>query len=996
MPPIDQWIPSEVWGKRSAALSEEIEIAVRRLRVTELPEAITLAGVLRALDGFHKRLFGYFYTGFYDPETPPLARSALFPPDYVLETLLSHVGFDLSAILQIHDGRLLAGVDPELAKPALDALGRGDRLAAAALYPARTAGIVDGNVDALTYREKAARIRVIPYTPAALIRIPFTAQKAERDHLATPHEVGHYVYRHGSLNGLEPVYMQLQREFAGEPVWAQAWIEEMFADVWGAKVGGPAVALSFQDLQLAETGSAFISDDGAHPTPLLRPHIYHKVVESGGTPMAEAASLLRVRWAAMLATRALANAGGADNGGETQGGRPQSGSTGAQGTASETKGPRTRDDQAPTNETEGPRTRDDQGGGGDPDAGPRTRDDQAGGDPDAGPRTRDAQGDSGLTFGPSSFAAMEGDSFLADGVFLPIADAISTESGYDLTKPLDRMVARMVDLIGPLDVPALWSSYYSTPPARVRELALTPEPSLEAIRAASDDIYAAFERGVLQIDPNQPMDFPIPPGQTRPRISSFEGLMEVALADYTGGLEGEPEWVSMFLAGGWTQGPRGRDEAQKMQELSKGPRTRDAQSGGDPTEGPRTRDAQGDAPDIQHGPQRGSPLGAATLAERVAQRSEPAQLFSTPARLRLLDGKRTPELLSLVERTHAFDPAILKERAPFFFAAEISNDQVDAYFTRMMPSTLGNFARDAANGVAFRKNHIATELPLGRSISGRVETYQGRNRVVSDVYIMPGLKLSDVPNDDVIAAIRSGTLADVSVGFYLGEGGRVTCDLCGRDMMDWDCPHMPGMAYEVENQQRTATFGVHNARLSEFSGVYDGAAPNAAILKAERMAGAGLLVPEAARLIETRYRITLPDARHVWPGSNPEKGSEMDLQKQLDTIRSALKTAGYGEDVTGGMERVLLDAADGKQYRADLLEEALQEGVRANGANFNRATYENALRNSPIATIKTMRDDWRAAGDARLPGGRATRDDAQNGKPQGGAVGVIPDTAYRA
>lgn len=995
MPPIDQWIPPDVWGKRSAALSEEIEIAVRRLRVTELPEAMVLAGILRALDGFHKRLFGHFYTGFYDPETPPLARSALFPPDYVLETLLSHAGFDLSAILQIHDGRLLAGVDPDLARPARDALGRGDLLAGAALYPARTAGIVDGNVDALTYREKAARIRVIPYTPAALIRIPYTAQKAERDHLATPHEVGHYVYRHGSLNGLEPCYMQLQREFAGEPVWAQRWIEEMFADVWGGLVGGPAVALSFQDLQLAETGAAFVSDDSAHPTPLLRPHIYAKVIESGGVRWSEAAHLLRVRWAAMLATRAIANAGGAD-GDLAQG--PKSRDD-AQGNGGETSGPKSRDD-AQGGETEGPKSRDDaQGDSGetqgpssfaaqDETSGPKSRDDaQGSAHPSRGPKSRDdAQSDSALTFGPSSFAAMGADTFLADGAFLPVDTAISTEPGFDLALPLDRMVARMLELVGPLDVPAVWSGYYVTPPARVRELALTETPTLEAIRAAADDVYAAFERGVLGIDPNEPHEFPIPPAQTRPRISSFEGLMEIALADYTGGLEGEPEWVSLFLAGGWTQGPKSRDDAQRMQELAHGPKSRDdAQGDGETTKGPKSRDdAQGDDRD------RSIP---ATLAERPqATRSESAQVFGYPARVRLLDGKRTPELLQLVERGHAYDPGFFREREPFFFAAEISNDQVDAYFTRMMPSTLGNFARDAGAGVAFRKNHIQTELPLGRSISGRVESYQGRNRVVSDVYIVPGLKLSDVPNDDVIAAIRSGTLADVSVGFYLGEGGRITCDLCGRDLMDWECPHIPGMGYEHENQKRTATFGVHNARLSEFSGVYDGAAPNAAILKAERMAGAGQLKPEAARLVEAKYRIKLPESRHAWPGNTPEKGSNMEPQKQLETIRSALKTAGYGEDMTAGLERVLADAADGRQYRADLLEDALAEGVRALGDKFNRATYEGALRTSPLATIRQMRDDWQRTGDARLPGGRLTRDGEQTGKPK---VALVPDAAYR-
>lgn len=553
-------IPPDVWARRSAAMSDRIEQAVVRL-ADDPPAApygaiLDMGAILKQLDGFHKRMMGFFVDGFYT--SGELEPSALFPPEYVLEQILLQVGFDLNAVSQIHDQRMGVTQGPEeLRQPAIFALARGDCLAAAALYPARAAGILDSNVAALSYYQKSIRIRVMPYAPACLISMPYSVTLAERDYLALPHEAGHYVYRHGSLDGKRPIYMELEDAFADEPDWVRPWIEELFSDIYGTIIGGPAVALSFQDLQMAETGADFVHSDGVHPTPIVRSHIFHKVIEAANPRLAPYATLLRLRWEAILAQMGV-------------GGRGESGDM-----------------------TQGPRTRDAQG------------------DPTDGPRTRDAQGGASLTRGPSSFAAQMEAIELSDGTLVAVEDAISTGSGFDIGKPLDRMIAVILDRLGDLDVPAIWRGYAAVVSADaqgIHDAALAGAAlPVDSVLSAGESVYQAFERSVAGLDPYAKPDFPVPAAITMPRRSSFDGLMAVTLSDYKAGLDNEPDWVSLYLAGGWTKGPRGRDDAQRLAALTYGPRGRHAQGddtqgphgrhaqgNNEPTSGPRTRDAQGD------------------------------------------------------------------------------------------------------------------------------------------------------------------------------------------------------------------------------------------------------------------------------------------------------------------------------------------------------------------------------------------------------------------
>ena len=210
----------------------------------------------------------------------------------------------------------------------------------------------------------------------------------------------------------------------------------------------------------------------------------------------------------------------------------------------------------------------------------------------------------------------------------------------------------------------------------------------------------------------------------------------------------------------------------------------------------------------------------------------------------------------------------------FYFTAEISSTSLDSYFTHMDPSTLRNFARDAATGVSLLDSHDSYKLGIGYSAAGRYEEEGETGRAIGVFYIVPGIRFggkhSFASTDDFIRAIQGEVVRDVSVGFY---GGQWICDLCHQPYFGRGtaCQHIAGYEYEIEVDgkmtRQQCTVAIHDANLSEVSLVYDGATPGAMILKAEQEAEAGRLSPVMIRQIEKQYRVKLPKAQ---PAAKPQ------------------------------------------------------------------------------------------------------------------------------
>lgn len=401
--------------------------------------------------------------------------------------------------------------------------------------------------------------------------------------------------------------------------------------------------------------------------------------------------------------------------------------------------------------------------------------------------------------------------------------------------------------------------------------------------------------------------------------------------------------------------------------------------------------------------------------ERLTNSDAPREVFAYSCRL--LPELNRDQMLAVLRSRHAFDASIFDDREPFFWPAEISNNSRDAYDTRMAVSTLANYAADAEMGVSFQNSHRSDELPLGRSFAGRYTGAQGNGsaRTEARFYTLRGLNLNGVPTNEFIDGVRSGIISDVSVGFHLGADGYYRCSFCGEDMLGGKCRHIPGLEYDQKDAKgkvtgRTvAVAWVENARLAEVSAVYDGATPNCCIRKAQQESEAGRLRPEAARLIEQRYRITLPAAHRSWPGADvrpeeertmpddpitpPIPGPAAPVPVPFEPVRALLHEVGItvSDDPLPGLrdlvtelrtlrplkaenERLAKEADDGRTYRADLTAEALREGVRAYGATFPEEQYKTQFVDAPLDFIKTNRDLWTAQAGEKLQPGRQSAD----------------------
>lgn len=386
------------------------------------------------------------------------------------------------------------------------------------------------------------------------------------------------------------------------------------------------------------------------------------------------------------------------------------------------------------------------------------------------------------------------------------------------------------------------------------------------------------------------------------------------------------------------------------------------------------------------------------------------------------DAARIATLNDVLRRERVLDAAILEEHPPYFFRGEISSTRLDSYYTHMLMSSLRNYAREAAAGVGFLPSHDHQHLPIGGSLTGELSEQPEVSIVRADFYTLARMVIQTIDTDHLINGIRGGLTRYLSIGWY---GGQMICDICGQNYYR-RCPHIAGFTYEEEKdgviRQTLATVGIDDAHLAEVSGAYKGATPGAMIEKVYELASQGELSVDDVRHAEVVYRLdkattermlALPalQTKHAgvevrqtgqWvpPGDREdERMNEQQFGQVVDTlIRAGVLSEEQRETATEVEVLAAADklakrvaeleprAADGDQYRNDLVSEALAEGVRAYGNDFDSETYEATLRAAPLKVIKRMAADWKAVGDARLAGGRQTTDGQSSGQDEANTV----------
>lgn len=273
-----------VWLERWQTLADQLQQVAQEFNPTTTPVSGSLQALTESLLAFSKDQFDFFWEGFNSGQLLP---SMVLPEEHVMRATLDQVAFDMSIIQRINTQRSQ--------KALLPTLETADKLAQLALNVAIDGGLLP-QCSVLTYFNKSANIRLIPYAPMALIGIPFSAAKVKRDFLAIPHEVGHFIYHHSP--GLAA---QLHVNIPLYPNWANHWIEEIFADVLAAYVAGPVCGLSLQELLLDNSQDNFVEDDGQHPPGAIRPFGFNQALRHlGDTKVADELDEL---WQEQLALR---------------------------------------------------------------------------------------------------------------------------------------------------------------------------------------------------------------------------------------------------------------------------------------------------------------------------------------------------------------------------------------------------------------------------------------------------------------------------------------------------------------------------------------------------------------------------------------------------------------------------------------------------------------------------------------------------------------------
>ena len=445
-----------------------------------------------------------------------------------------------------------------------------------------------------------------------------------------------------------------------------------------------------------------------------------------------------------------------------------------------------------------------------------------------------------------------------------------------------------------------------------------------------------------------------------------------------------------------------------------------------------------------------------TEAQREVTGGQARMLFGGDRAAAGPSAEKSEKALALINEKFANVP-LGPEQVYLLPPAELSNDQVDSYFTRMAPSTLKRYRSDVRAGIPLMNSHNTrppnAELPLGRSYWGDLETDEEIQRLVVQFYMLRGLELNGHRTNDIISSIQGGVQKSLSIGW---NGGWYRCSICDREMMDlfWMmlmgievdedeiCRHVPGVEYDGE----LCTAWIEDAYAREGSLVYLGATPDAVIRKARLAAERGWLPVGEAHVLEDRWgvRIWQPGSAS-FAGTPPaqvgvveskhgnereevrrkmgdklvvvEINAEAILSKVGERAPKLLELIQGAEDPLDEMiaqwseTQVRVAAAEekiheleplaeeGRVYRKSLIERAVEARVRVQGTTFDAEAYAKVLEGQSLDYIRAEIRTWdESAGKVFEPGrtvGNVLDRDEEKGDKQPQKPNA-DDAAYKA
>ena len=358
-----------------------------------------------------------------------------------------------------------------------------------------------------------------------------------------------------------------------------------------------------------------------------------------------------------------------------------------------------------------------------------------------------------------------------------------------------------------------------------------------------------------------------------------------------------------------------------------------------------------------------------------------------------------------------------------------SNDKLDRHNSIMDPkTTLRNFEKDAKSklGVALKDHHgfyRSRGFGYGRSQDAMLTD---TNELLIDFFILKQMDYTDSTfrsSEQLIRAIEQGLINQVSIGFY---NAREICNLCNLPIRrysfwDWEperegqCTHKMGKKYETKDgKMEAATYTVFDANLKEVSLVEFGSNRHTSIEK-ERMFFEGLREhPESMRgivaaalqscfrerpcedhpfskemrsfmeeilMTDQEWITSLRDALEIPSIKSTDEPDAVvqKLETEMASLRTQIEThkdeiADLTETHKDEIADLQADAEDGKAYRKARVDEAIKQGTRAYGDDFDEDYHREYYGDMPLEQLETHIAHNKKKGDEALPAGRTTND----------------------
>ena len=378
---------------------------------------------------------------------------------------------------------------------------------------------------------------------------------------------------------------------------------------------------------------------------------------------------------------------------------------------------------------------------------------------------------------------------------------------------------------------------------------------------------------------------------------------------------------------------------------------------------------------------------------------------------------------------------------------------IDNRYIQLSKELLETFIKDAQTGVSWLLNHSWASFSepvtsFGRTFDGRLEPSSVNGETVA-MFLDKYMPRSDTlkngrSTNSVIEDIENGVLFDTSIGW---GSSKMVCSICNMDYYGGDCNHIRGRTYEDADGNSKLCYVVakNPGYLMEESGVFDGAYKGAGISMSS--AGDEFETPQGKFIIVDELK-ELPKGTNVF-GSYSEKGGIVtfikktehkkifamkgdenkmnekvlkmleafgivteafgaDMGKALEMLAEKYATIPVAEPKEGEVQSymtqeqttkklgkevsaddVLKLAKEGQEYHAQVIDDAVAMGVRAQGNDFPVETWKNTFSTMGTLAIKDIMKTFEAQAKAEIPAGRLTNPGAGFSKDAS-----IPDEAF--